>query len=296
MIRFFTKLQVSFDSDIIKRIRLEAISVINTIKDLWYAITSPEKYREFMNYKTGKLLLYVLVLTFLSSIFTIGIPSVQFLKDGGIQKIVDEQIPEFRMSEEGFWIEHPVEIDEYDFFIKANSDIVYEDITDVNGAYGTYECIIAVDREQIYMKTPNTPEVMGRFDELKDFSFTKADLSNYIPVMYMAIAFLLVMSFLVDYGYYFVTAFVVSWAAGIFTSFMKIKINNKKMFKMAVYAGTLSYILQTIQIFIGKYIPNFALFSLIISAGYMYFAIRDYRDQGIEELPPEPAGKYDRED
>lgn len=270
--------------------------MINTIKDLWYALTSPEKYRDFMNYKTGKLLLYVLVLIIFSSIFTMGIPSVQFMTNGGIQKIVDEQVPEFKLSNEGFWIEHPVEIDEYNYLIKANSDIVYEDITDINGAYGTYDCIIAVDKEQIYMKSPNAPEVVARFDQMNDFTFTKKDFKNYIPVMYMAIACVMVLSFLIDYAYYFITAFVVSWGAGVFTSFMKVKINGKKLFKMAVYAGTLSYVLQTIQVLIGKYIPNFSMFSLIISTGYMYFAIKDYRDHGIEELPPEPTGNYDRED
>ena len=63
---------------------------------------------------------------------------------------------------------------------------------------------------------------------------------------------------------------------------------------MAVYAGTLSYLLTMVQGMIGKSIPNFSFFSLIISTGYMFFAIKDYRDCGIEELPPEQFGN--RED
>ena len=146
------------------------------------------------------------------------------------------------------------------------------------------------------MKTAGAPEISGRFDEMTDFSFTKEDIINYIPMMYMAALCAIVISLLIDFGYYFLCAFVVSWGAGIFTSLMHVKINGKKLFKMAVYAGTLSYIVQTIQILIGKSIPNFSLFSLIISTGYMYFAIKDCRDNGIEDLPTDHSVKEHREE
>ena len=45
-----------------------------------------------------------------------------------------------------------------------------------------------------------------------------------------------------------------------------------------------------VQGMIGKSIPNFSFFSLIISTGYMFFAIKEYRDSGIEDLPPEQFG------
>lgn len=265
--------------------------MINTIKDIWYAITSPEKYRDFMNYKKRKLLLYVLILVLGSGIITIGIPAARLMADGGFGKILEERIPNFTAnSENGFWIEEPIEIDEYNFFIKANSDVVHEDITDLNGQYGSYEYVIMVDKEQIHVKTPGMQEVTARFDEMQGFSFTKSDILEYTPILYMVALWAIVLVLLSEYGYYFLTAFVVSCGAGVIASFMRMRFEQKKLFKMAVYAGTLSYLLVLGQTAIGKTIPNFSFFSLIISTGYMYFGMKDYKDSGIEELAPEDSG------
>lgn len=265
--------------------------MIETLKDIGYAITSPEKYLDFINYRKRKLLLYVLILVLFSGTVTLGIPAAKFLADGGFETLLQENIPNFTASaENGFWIEEPVEIDEYNFLVKANSDIVHEDITDLNGQYGSYEYVIVVDKEQIHLKTPGMQEITARFDEMNDFSFSKDNIFEYISVMYMASFWMFLLTLLIDFGYYFITAFVVSWGAGVIASFMRLHLGNKKLFKMAVYACTLSYLLSVVQVVFGKAIPNFSFFSLIISTGYMYFGIKEYRDNGIEELPPEQFG------
>ena len=265
--------------------------MINTIKDIGYALTSPEKYLEFMNYNRKKIFLYVLVLVLISGIFSFGIPAAQFMADGGFEAILEDGIPEFTASSEnGFWVEKPVEIDEYNFLVKVNSDVVHEDITDLNGQYGSYEYVIVVDKEQLHIKIPGMQEVTARFRDIKDLSFTKADIMEYIPMLYMASVWVFVLTLTIDYGYYFITAAVISWGAGVIASFMRLRLGNKKLLKMAVYAGTLSYFLTLIQGIIGKAIPNFTFFSLIISTGYMYFAIKEYRDNGMEELPPKQFG------
>ena len=265
--------------------------MIRAIKDIWYALTSPEKYRDFMNYKKRYLALYVLVLVLISGICTTIVPAAKFMAAGGLKTFLNENIPNFTLSaENGFWIEEPVEIDQYNFLIKADSNVVKDDITDLNGQYGSYDYVIMVDKEQIYLKTPGVPEVNTRFDELESFTFTKDTILSYIPVMYMAVIWAFVFLMLIDYAYYFVTAFVVSWGAGVIASFMKLRLGNVRLFKMAVYAGTLSYFMTMVQQIIGKSIPNFSFFSLIISSGYMFFAIKEYKDSGIEELPPEQFG------
>ncbi len=265
--------------------------MIRAIKDIWYAITSPEKYRDFMNYKKRNLLLYVLVLAAIAGIVIYGIPAAKFMANGGFQAVLEEGVPDFTASSEnGFWIEEPLEIDEYNFLIKADSDVVREDITDLDGQYGSYDYVIMVDKEQIHVSTPTTPEVTARFDEMPGFSFSKADILEYIPVLYMAALWMIVIAFLIDYGYYFLVALIISWMAGIIASFMNVRLGNVKLFKMAVYAGTLSYILLFIQTVVGKIIPNFTFFSYVITLGYMYFAIKDYKENGLEELPPEEFG------
>ena len=147
-----------------------------------------------------------------------------------------------------------------------------------------------VDKEQVHIDVAGVQELTARFDEMPGFSFSKADLSKYIPVMYVVCLWIGIFSMLVDFGYYLMVAFVVSWMAGLIASFMKVRIGGRKLFKMAVYAGTLSYILLFIQTILGKYVPNYTFFSYVITLGYMYFAIKEYKETCLEELPPEQFG------
>ena len=56
---------------------------MKTIKDFWYAITSPEYYRNFMNYKKRSLLFYVFLIMLFAGIFTMGVPMAKFMANGG---------------------------------------------------------------------------------------------------------------------------------------------------------------------------------------------------------------------
>ena len=61
--------------------------MIKAIKDIWYAISSPEKYRDFMDYKRKTIAFYVLVLTLITSCINFGIPAAQFMSAGGFEKM-----------------------------------------------------------------------------------------------------------------------------------------------------------------------------------------------------------------
>lgn len=265
--------------------------MIKAVKDIWYALTSPEKYRDFMKYKNRNMFLHVFILVFAASIVVFGLPAAEFMSEGGFEVLLEEEIPEFTASSEnGFWIEEPVEIDEFNFIVRADSNEVKEDITDLNGQYGVYDYVFVVDKEQIHISMSGMQEMTARFDEMPGFSFTKADLMEYIPVMYMACVWAFVFAVLMDFAYYFVAALIVSWIAGIIASFMRVRIKKPQMLRMAVYAGTLSYILLFVQTITGKLVPNYTFFSYVITLGYMYFAIKDFKEFAMEELPPEEFG------
>ena len=125
---------------------------------------------------------------------------------------------------------------------------------------------------------------------MSEFSFSKENLLSYTPLLYAVAITVIVMILVVDYAGYFLTALMIAWFAGIMSIFLRIRFGMGKLYKMAIYAGTLSYILTTVQTVIGKSIPNFSFFSLIISMGYMYFAMKDYKESGIEQSTPEQFG------
>ncbi len=265
--------------------------MIKTLKDIWYALTSPEKYRDFMNFKRRNLLFHVFILVVVANMIIFGIPAAEFMSEGGFEVLLQEEIPEFTASsEDGFWIEEPVEIDEFNFILRADSSEVKEDITDLNGQYGVYDNVFVVDKEQIHISMSGVQEITARFDEMPGFSFTKADLMEYIPVMYMACVWSFLFLILMDIAYYFMVALIVSWMSGLIASFMRIRIPRKRLFRMAVYAGTLSYIVLFVQSVTGKAVPNYTFFSYVITLGYMFFAIKDLKEHALEELPPEAFG------
>ena len=274
-----------------KQLCLEENKLISAIKDIWYAVTSPEKYRDFMNYKRRTIVLYVFVLTLITGFVNFGVPAIRFIGAGGFETILQEEIPDFSASTEGgFWIEEPIEIDEYNFLIKADSSVIREDITDLDGQFASYDYVVIVDKEQIYLSVPGMQEIIARFDELPGFELTKATVMEYIPMMNLCAAWMFVLALLIDFGYYFIMAAIISWLSGVIASFMRVKLGNMRLFKMSIYAWTFSYILLFLQTMTGKIVPNYNLFGYIITLGYMYFAIKDYKEYGMEELPPEEFG------
>lgn len=261
------------------------------LKDFFYAMTSPEKYRDFMNYRMRRLVLYVFTLTILSQVILIGPVAVKFMASGGFEALLSEVIPEFSASsEEGFWIEEPIDIDEYNVLVKASSDEVREDITDIDGEYGSYDYVIVADQEQIYIKSPGMQEITARFDEMPGFSVTKQDIIDYTPILYVLAVWVIILSILLNMISYFFAAVIASIFSGLIASFMRVRLGSRRLFKMAVYAGTASFVLEFAQTMLGFAIPNYTIFSYIITLGYLYFAIKDYKDSGIEELPPEHFG------
>lgn len=249
-----------------------------TLRDLWYAVARPDAYREFMNYRKRNIIFHVLTLILISFLLTMALPAAKFMSTGGFGRILEEKVPDFKVTEEGFWIEEPVEIDEYNVLIKANSDVVKEDIQDIDGQYGSYEYVIMVDKEQIYMKTAGMQELTIRFDQMQDISFTKDDMISFVPVMYIVYIWVFLFACLVDFGFYFLSAFVSAWVAGMIASFMKLRLGGARIFKMSVYAGTLTYFLGLLQAVSGKFIPNFSFFGYLITLGYLYFAMKEYKD------------------
>lgn len=261
------------------------------LKDFLYAITSPEKYRDFMHYRLRRLLFYVFMLMLVSQVALLGPLVVKFMASGGFDALLTEMIPEFRAnSEEGFWIEEPIDIDEYNVLIRASSDEVKEDITDLNGQYGSYDYVIVVDHEQIYVKSPGMQEIAARFDEIPGFSIAKQDLVAYSPILYLIFIWIFILSILLNIVSYFFAAAIISIFASVIASFMRVRLGKRRLFKMAVYAGTASFLIEFVQMMFGFTIPNYTIFSYIITLGYLYYAIKDYRDSGIEELPPEQFG------
>lgn len=257
-----------------------------TLRDIWYAVSRPDAYREFMHYRKKNLIFYVLFLVLSSFLLTILLPSAGFLASGGFGRILREEIPDFRASNDGFWIEEPIEIDEYNVLIRANSDVVYEDIQDLDGQYGSYDNVIIADKEQIYIRSVSMPEIRARFSEMDEFTFTKEDMLSYVPVIYMIYAWIFFFACLMNFGFYFLTALATSWIAGLIASFMRLQIGSTPLFKMAVYAGTASWLLTTILSLLRIYaqvsvsIPDF--FGYLLTLGYMYFGLKDYKDNLAE--------------
>lgn len=260
-------------------------------KDFLYAIASPEKYRDFMDYRMKRLVLYVFMLVATSQLILIGPIAVRFMAAGGFEALLTEAIPEFSVSpEDGFWIEKPIDIDEYNVLVRASSDEVREDITDLDGEYGSYDYVIMVDREQIYIKSPGVQEIAARFDEMPEFYITKQDIISYTPILYAVAVWAFLFSIVLNVLTYFLVAVIVTFFAGIIASFMRVRLRRQRLFKMSVYAGTCSFLIDFAQTMFGFSIPNYTIFSYIITLGYLYFAIKDYKESGIEELPPEHFG------
>ncbi|MGN0335022.1 MAG: DUF1189 domain-containing protein [Lachnospiraceae bacterium] len=251
----------------------------DTLRDIWYALTRPDAYREFITYKKGRIFLYILFVTLISYVCATASTAVAFIKAGGLSGIMNENIPKFSISaERGLWIEEPVLIDEYNLYVEIDPEKTYEDITDPEGENVFYGNILIADSEKMYFKSEGVGAQTIYYEDLTGIELNNETLDEMIPIMYAAAAAVLLISFLIDAAYYFLMAYMVACFAHLMAKIMKMNMAFRPVLNMSIYARTVVQVISVIITIAGISIPHFYIFSIIIAMGYMYFALKDYRE------------------
>lgn len=261
--------------------------MIQGFQDAWCALTKPEAYQRFMNYKKRKIFFYVLMIL-TASLLISSVPDIIKLgKMGGLKGIIEEQIPDFEISKEhGLKTEKPVKYDSYELFVEIDPNKTYENIKIPDGEYDTYEAVLIADAEKVYMETQETGGSIFYYEDITgDLKFSKEAVLDMVPMLYGILVVAVIVALLLWAASYFLMAYAIGCFGHILARFMKVQISFGKVYIWAVYAKTVTVFLDLLSSLLNMDIPYYFYFHTFVCMGYMYFVLKDYKENMDETSP-----------
>ena len=246
----------------------------------------PTQYSRLTKVKTGSMIGFVTLLSFISSVIIFALMLILF-KSLNIGEYID-QIPDFEIKEGQLEIEENFIYDEIPIYLYITDDVnafSYED-TDRLADEG-YWAIYLVGRDSISIMQYTIMQSNPQYSQI-DFSDIESgiviDKDWVVNVFILIIKFSFVMGFLIFFVgsvfWYFLCAAVYLLIAMLIANFMNKQLSSGTLFRIAVYSKVLMFVAATffnMMFFAGSWA---FLFRVAITVGFMGYAIAKLPEEG----------------
>ncbi len=241
------------------------------------AVSSPKNYKNLTGLKTGRLVAFVILLSFLLAFIEFGIDAIFWVsKVGGFRNLAENEIPAFTYSDGRLSIESDIQIavGSGNLYINTESADVSLDDMETDGSY------IAVGSENItvgivsggqgyeYMKMPIRYLMLPQ-------GFDNAKLAACAPLfyVYIIIMFLCVMIGLA--GRQLLLALIFSILGNTSAKNLNTGLSYGKVYVICVYAQTLAMFIMSVNSAAGYMVSSFFVWfvTMFISIIFMNRAI-----------------------
>ena len=240
---------------------------VTLLDQLSIAVSSPKNYKQLVKLKTGRLVWFVVIISFLLAFIEFGIDAIFWVgKVGGLRNLITNKIPAFTYHDNKLDMEHDMqlEIGNATLYINTENASVDLDSMETDGVY------IAIGSENIVMgmvsdgKGYDYMETPLKYMFLPD-GFNNSKLAVLTPVfyMYMVIMFIAVM---------------VASAGNRLARILNTGLSYGKVFTICVYAQTLAVFIMSVNTALGYLLSSFVVWiiALVVSMVFMNKAIGSY--------------------
>lgn len=252
---------------------------MNVFKEMFASMFQPAAYPEFLKNKKGKIFGYgILLVTFYyllaSPLFSML--SFQFV-DGGFGRIIQEELPDFELSSDGFWVEEAV-------YQAAGGTLLYLDTdedwaqSEVEEAIRKYDTVIFMDSQKLYIKSEG--QTMHIFCyEMGNEVFDKESIMKFMPLMYLIMFLILLIYYIGVAATFFFGVLIVSLIGMILASITGARLSFGQIYILALYGRTLPLLIKGILRLASVHIPMFWVLNFGATLLYMFFAMKRIAQQ-----------------
>jgi len=235
----------------------------------------PPKYAALSNVKTGSMIGFVTLLTLIVTLFTFIQVVIGYLSFGGVESILDE-VPDFSIRNGKFSIEEDFMLDEEDVFLFFTEDIdefTYDDVKDLYDE--GYTDILLIGRDKLCMMQDREYQEFY-FRDMSNATIDKNWINNSLmPIIWVCIGIGFLIFYVFRTLWYFVCAAVYMLIAMLIASISRKNISAGNLFKAAVYAKVLMFVVALLLSLIP--IVNIAvpgIFRIIITIVFLAFGVQ----------------------
>lgn len=214
-------------------------------EQIYYALFKPSKYKELVNLKTSRFVIFAIAISLVLGIVTTAVPAAAIISGfGGFETLFGKRIAPMKYEDGELSIEKPFELNikgTY-FVIDTEEDQVADDKLDSDGyyvAFGKKNLKLAlvydhkIYQEQAFPLGYYLPE-----------GFNNQMLIQIIPVIYVGLFFGVLIkgvSFFVKYGFY---ALILSLLINSINKQFNLKLTSGQVFQLCFYGETLGMVVS----------------------------------------------------
>lgn len=247
------------------------------------SLVRPDAYPELMQKSTGKCILYLILLVLL-----FGTPVMIDMSWSYNQEIdtmlaaAEKEVPDFRFANGELSVDAdmPVVItgEEQEVIIIDTTGKIKADVLD------DYDSGIFISRHQLVSKKNAFQTETMNFKELKDLSFDKSKMLEWLPVLKAFWIFLLLFGLLFMLVGKFLAAVILALLGLLLANLQKHSLTYEESFRLCVHALTGPIIFQACKDIVYPQLPLNGLIYYAIFIVYMWLAIKAVKEQEIN--PP----------
>ncbi len=256
---------------------------MNILKELGLSVYDFKSYKEFLANKRRKVFLAGIILMVFYFSLTMIVPFLRFqLKTGGFIKIIEDYVPDFKLSNGTLWVEKPVEYEDGGIYIYINTspDTSFYDVDEIGEYIEDYYQVILMDSEKVIIK--NKGEIMGNSFSDFDLNISRDQLLRWVPSAYLIVIAFLLLAFITMTALFFFGVLVVALIGMIAASCMKYPLTFGQLYQMGVYSRTLPLLLKALISFLPFSVPMFGIINFGISVLYIILAIQRIKESYLE--------------
>jgi hypothetical protein len=252
--------------------------------NIFYSIAGFTNYRYFIRQRTGKAVLYLLLLTLI-----LGVAS-QIPIANSYNNIINDMIAGFDKSVPGFTFENG-KLD-----VQGEMPILINDggstmIIDTSGKtdesiLDNYNTAILITSDKMIQKNYVNKQVTD-FSMLQGFTMNKDSVKKILPLLKLGAPLIIIFGTIFFICIKFLSALIIGLIGMIINSIKGTHLRFADIFKLSVYSMTLPMLLSALMAMIPYKVPLLWLVFFIIASIYVWGAINVIKnDQEIPPLPP----------
>lgn len=244
---------------------------VTMVDQIAIAVSSPKNYKQLTGLKTGKLVAFMFVITFLLVFIEFGINTLTFVaKTGGFKNLALNKIPEFTYDGEKLEMDGNMElaVGEMIIYVDTEKDRLSLDDIDEDGAY------IAMGKENIVMgivSSGQTYEYMNyNLSLLFPVNFDNNKLAELAPSFYVYLIIAYVINMIGKAIKILLYALVLSIVGRVVANNFHTGLNYGQVFKVCIYALTLPMLLAAVNFAVGYFISGAFLMIINVFVVFMF--------------------------
>ena len=270
---------------------------MNVFKEMGCSIAKPSAYPKFLKNKRGKIFGYGMLLMLFYFLLSAVLPLVFFqIRTGGFGTLVGEAVPDFEVTDQGFWIEEPVLYEAAGSYIELDSDYYFDEEAAYEFSRG-YQSMLLVDREKLIVKSNGQVQTLYFYMLESGTYFSKEMIMAMIPMIYLFLILGLIFYFIMITALFFFGVLIVSLVGMLLNMILNAQLSFGEIFIIALYGRTMPLFFKGLILRFLSWtifpitIPYFWVINFGVTLVYMFLAMKRIgaeRSQPVQYVYQQP--------